>query len=184
MGVYIKPTGAASQEAGIRIIKSHRRIRMKNKFFPGLIATVLIAGFALARCMTFDVRADLGIFDVSTPMEGQCMLKIGINPDPVRNILNEDSDSTITIHRFDGEQVYWPSHAKILVPAGRHTLLSSGSRSNTSYYTPSGGSYTNVTRTTNSGEDTLVHVFEAGKIYEASYGYNGLHIEVIKGSIK
>jgi hypothetical protein len=153
---------------------------MKNKTFSGCLSIMaLIAGFVLVGCITYDVRADLGIFDVSTPMEEQCTLKIGTYPDRSRATLLQEV-SNLTILTFDGEPVWWHWHAKIRIPAGRHTLSSSGNRSDSSYFTPYGASYTEVTTTTRSGKDTVVYTFEAGKTYQAGYGYNGLYIQEIK----
>ena len=133
----------------------------------------LIAGFALAGCVTYNVRADLGNFDVSIPVEEQCTLRIGIESDSVRNILTENN-SRVVILSFDGEPVYWPWHSKIRIPAGRHTLSCSGSSWNTNY--TDYGSYTEARTTTIEGEDTLVYIFEAGKTYKAGFG-SRLYIE-------
>jgi hypothetical protein len=134
------------------------------------IATVLFAVITLlaAGCVSVKAPADLGIYDVSVPAEEQCTLLIGYPS--TFGFFGQSYEDVCTIYSFDGEQVIWPIHSKILIPAGKHTLAAEGRSSNTSYYTPYGGNYTEITRTTVSGTDTAEHIFEAGKTYRVSFG--------------
>jgi hypothetical protein len=150
----------------------------KKRVLWGTPVLALVFGFVLAGCTSYKFYADLGIFDVSTPMEEQCMLMIESGNGVV-------GVSNINIHSFDGEPVNWPvilvnvhpARSKISIPAGRHQLLYSGSYTDTS--STNYGSYTKITTTKKSNEGILDYTFEAGKTYEVGF-YNDAYIREVK----
>jgi hypothetical protein len=158
-----------------------KKMNVKKQVFSVFCAAITLLA---ASCITAKAPADLGVYDVSVPMEEQCTLLI---VDGIQTMEYMPSNSDCTVYSFDGERVNWGSHSKILIPAGKHTLLGEGSvsimtDSSTSY--SANYEYTTETYETTSGTDGTEYVFEAGKTYRIDFSRAGLWIGEVTGGTK